>query len=301
MPPNSERFLSTAEPDHWANFLWAISSADISTAPSLPWLPLSRRIRLYDYFSTPAMRNALHNPLQRALEASASRRLGIYFENLWAFAFEHHPDYRLLARNLPLRDGTRTLGELDFLVEHLPDATYEHWEVAVKFYLQVGDDWIGPGLKDRLDIKLERMLNHQLPVLHTSTGHRALDSLAEQQMQRRPTSVRQWTLMPGRLFRPLPDSGALPESACDYWWCTLETFIHNGRNANCRWHYLPKRAWLAPLTAGNTQGDGEQRPLDENILARGPVCVAGTHNGREFTRGFIVPADWHQQALERGL
>jgi hypothetical protein len=40
----------------------------------------------------------------------------------------------------------------------------EHLEVAVKFYLLKDGRWYGPNAKDRLDLKLRHMLDHQLPM-----------------------------------------------------------------------------------------------------------------------------------------
>ncbi len=295
MSPPAEIPLTIAEPDHWANLLWAVSSTDICTPSTLPWLPAPRRQRLREYFSTADVRDARSESLTQLLESTSSRRLGVYFENLWAFAFEHHPDYRLIARNFPIREGGRTLGELDFLVQHLPDARCEHWEVAVKFYLQAGDYWVGPGLKDRLDIKLARMRTHQLPVLHAAATSAALTTLG---LPNHQDSIRQWALVPGRLFRPLGEIA--PATDPGYWWCTLEQFIHNVRHLSSgHWFQLPKHSWLAPLTTGRPNTEREQRFVDEQLLARGPVCVAGTRNGREYTRGFIVPDDWLEQAFKR--
>ncbi|WP_265309277.1 DUF1853 family protein, partial [Pseudomonas aeruginosa] len=44
------------------------------------------------------------------------RSLGLYYEHLWQFALEQAPDVRLIAANLPVRDGGHTLGELDLLL-----------------------------------------------------------------------------------------------------------------------------------------------------------------------------------------
>ncbi len=43
---------------------------------------------------------------------------------------------RLIAANVPLRHGRRTIGECDFLLENA-QRTRLHWELAVKFYLHI--------------------------------------------------------------------------------------------------------------------------------------------------------------------
>ena len=56
-------------------------------------------------------------------------RLGIQFERLWHCAIDALADHALVAHNLQVHDGGRTLGEYDALVEH--EGQLEHWEFAV--------------------------------------------------------------------------------------------------------------------------------------------------------------------------
>ncbi|WP_066961601.1 DUF1853 family protein [Microbulbifer sp. Q7] len=283
----------TASPDHWRNLLWALAAPDIAPDAPLPWLPESRRSALARFFSHTHVRAELEARLLSHLEQLNNHRLGIYFEYLWAFAFTHHPDYQLLAHNFPIRDGGRTLGELDFVVRHTPDNAVEHWEIALKFYLQVGEYWVGPGLKDRLDIKLARMRNHQLPVAQDST---ATSSLRDAGI----TLDRQWALMPGRLFRPLDAaSGGLSEPN-HFWWADVATFLEQEASvqpsADGQWYRLPKPCWLAPLPESLATPPVEGEPLADSMLKRGPICVARYDHRGERSRGFIVPADWAERA-----
>lgn len=275
--------LPTANPNHWNNFLWALAAPDIAPAYTLPWLPQSRRLALTQFFSQEDTRAQLEPELLLHIQEIQSRRLGIYFESLWAFGFSRHPDYELLAHNFPIRDRGKTLGELDFVVRHIPDKTIEHWEVALKFYLQVDDYWVGPGLRDRLDIKLNRMRDHQLPVARSPL---AADALSTAGLH----IDRQWSLMPGRLFRPL---SAAASGADAPWWADLATFYRHLSTPRAGWQLLPKPCWLAPQPAA--QGT-VPLVLDETHLAYGPVCVALCSADGESSRGFLVPADWLERA-----
>ena len=281
--------LPSIYPDHWDNLLWALAHNDISDMSSLPWLPPARRAELRDFFAAPAMRASLENILHRVVESASSRRLGVYFENLWAFAFKYHPQYHLIARNLPLRTADKTLGELDFVVHYLPDDVIEHWEVAVKFYLQVDDIWVGPGLKDRLDIKLARTRDHQLPVIHQPE--------AEQLLHDQGIAIqRQWTLMPGRRFSPLQTASA----SDDYWWADWASFQQHFSDQPWHWLQLPKQCWLAPCVPTHnvpprTLTDAASE-ITERLHARGPLCMAAVQDQREVSRGFIVPDDWAARA-----
>lgn len=276
-------------PDHWDNLLWALGSEDISQLPSLPWLPTQRRMELKNFFAAPAMRASLENILRAVLESASSRRLGDYFENLWAFAFAYHPQYHLLARNQPLREGGKTLGELDFVVHYLPDDTTEHWEVAVKFYLQVGSYWVGPGLKDRLDIKIARTRDHQLPVIHGASAEARLRDL-------NIDIQRQWTLMPGRLFQHL----SAADEANGFWWTDWAGFLQHFADKSWHWLQLPKQCWLAPCSPDHTVPPvsvSEGAPgVAAQLKARGPLCMAAVEGHREVSRGFIVPDDWVTRA-----
>ncbi|WP_193161651.1 DUF1853 family protein [Microbulbifer hainanensis] len=289
------------EPDHWANMLWSLAAVDIVRDWELPWLPAARRVELSQYFSrgdiAARLTPQLHDQLRAADQRGSASRLGVYFENLWAFALAHHPDYQLLYRNLPLRADGRTLGELDFVVRHLPSDTTEHWEIAVKFYLQVDAKyWVGPGLRDRLDIKLARMRDHQLPVIRTP----ATSALLQQQGIH---IDRQWTLMPGRLFRPLtapsPTLGDDINADCaGYWWATADQFLHHFAPRNLRWAVMSKRTWLAPRH-GSLPDSQPCAGIAAQLRAenrRGPFCVAGVDGGREQSRGFIVADDWYSAA-----
>lgn len=295
--------LPPATPNHWDNFLWALQAPDIAAGFSLPWLPASRRAALYQYFSTPEVRVRLAPQLIAQLNQVTSKRLGVYFENLWSFAFSYHPHYQLVVKNFPIRDRGKTLGELDFVVRHLPDNTVEHWELALKFYLQVDNFWVGPGLKDRLDIKLERMRDHQLPVAQRPIATDALHSAGVK-------LDRQWALMPGRLFRPLKDMADLdeptPATTATFWWADLPRFLAHKFEASgapgAHWMHLPKPCWLAPQAARPSGAAYTPTIVESELKARleqrGPVCVALLGKHGEIDRGFVVPDDWHNRATQ---
>ena len=103
------------------------------------------------------------SPLLSFLGQRSGGRLGLYFEALWHFFLARDPDVELLAHNLPVKDATRTIGEFDLLYRDLPRERCVHLELAVKYYLGApgSDQWIGPNQADRLDLKLDRLLQHQ--------------------------------------------------------------------------------------------------------------------------------------------
>jgi hypothetical protein len=138
--------------------------------------------------------------LLASLDEKAELRLGRYFEALYRVWCERVLGWRVLASNLPVRSGSRTLGELDMVVENTHLHRVEHHEVAVKFYLgtmtQVGVQWIGPNRRDRLDRKVSRMRTHQLALARTPEATNALAA------QKVPPPAVSRLVMVGQLFVP---------------------------------------------------------------------------------------------------
>lgn len=133
-------------------------------------------------------------PLLQALDADPAAliahsnqgrdfRLGVYVERLLGFWLAHpdNPRYCLIAANVPVRDNGITLGELDYLVRDKRHHRLAHWELAVKFYLgrpeaHPDQQWLGPGLHDRLDIKRDHLLQHQLELSQQPIAQAAIEA-----------------------------------------------------------------------------------------------------------------------------
>jgi hypothetical protein len=274
--------------------------------------------------------------LDATLAASGERRLGRYAERLLGAWLARAPGVRVTALNLPVRSAAdavtdggarRTLGECDALFETNKGAR-EHWEMAVKFYLYVDDGtpsfgspesalslkgcdaFVGAGLADRLDWKLHRLIEHQLPL----STHPELLAMAPG-----PWDARMF--VKGRLFYPLAEwrdlSSGAPALAPDHargWWATIDTWLAWSGTANCRWTHLARLDWLAPLRLTGDQGLGRisdaaafaqalDRYFDSKAAADqlpqqvAALCPArGTAPAYELSRGFIVPNTWPASA-----
>lgn len=240
----------------------------------------------------------------QALQMHKNHRLGYYYERLWWAWLQHHPRYQVLAHNIPLRDVQRTLGELDFIVLDRQQQCIEHWEIAVKFYLGVGEtqhlsSWYGIGLRDRLDRKLQRMCDHQLPLLFTPAGQ-------EYCQQQHWQITQQRLILQGRLFYPLAILNshhqtfpkAINSSHQKGFWASRAQLLEQCSVEQFSWVLLSKAQWLAPVTANTaTAGTWEQliKQLDE--AGQRECCVAQLQHGQEIQRGFIVDNNWEQRAL----
>lgn len=212
------------------------------------------------------------------------RQVGRWFERVHVCAMRSAREVEVLAANAALRHGGSTLGELDVL--YRVDGRVVHREVAVKFYLAArpGDDpsaWIGPGRRDRLDLKLGHLATRQLTL-----PKRAYDQGAWP--AELPFPDESEVLLLGALFSPTEDprlpAGADAAAAHGRWYYASE-FVE--RFGDAPWTVLDKPWWLSP----EHMREGEFEPA--STLAkdlRGPRFVGRV--GEELERAFVVPDGW---------
>ena len=143
----------------------------------------------------PRLKQLDQNPdaLQQHLRSARSSRLGIRFEHMltfWLMDNQYHC-YTLIGQSIKRMDGTRTLGELDFLLRNQITGQIEHWEVAIKFYLGeadfFADQWLGLNRRDSLGRKINHLHQHQFD----------MDLIDGQIIETRRAIIK------GRLFYPL--------------------------------------------------------------------------------------------------
>lgn len=243
------------------------------------------------------------------LPAAHGNRLGRYYEQLWQFALDAAPDIRLLAANLAIREHGHTLGELDLLVED--DEGLQHIELAVKFYLgpsridgRQAAHWLGPGRLDRLDLKLERLLQHQLRLTHLPAAREPLQRLS-------PRSAIASLWLGGYLFYPWPQGCAAPTGS-DHrhlrglWLRRSDWPAWQASHPGC-WQPLPRMSWLAPArcpaddcwsSASFTTWLAE---LPADAAPRMLVQLAADGHGawQEVARVFLVDDHWPQAMRTR--
>jgi uncharacterized protein len=224
------------------------------------------------------------NPSARpeVLCATPHHRLGYYVESLYACLITELLGWNILARNLPVRAGGTTLGELDFLLHNPHTDAVEHHEIAIKFYLgypgsaDQSPGWYGPNPQDRLDIKTARI---QAPAISR-------------------------VFMPGYLFyphKPAPEI-TLPNSCPDHHLRGQWMYWENVTDIDTRtWVPLIKPHWLGPwvqphapddipLTQAFTDIKDTQMPRLFAIVQHDQISGLW----KEVDRVFVVPAHWPQ-------
>lgn len=228
--------------------------------------------------------------LESAIASRKRSSLGNYFETLFAFFLKNTKNIKILARNLQVFDEVKTIGEFDFIIDD--SGVKKHIEVAVKFYLGTGDtkrheNWYGPNAKDRLDIKMNRLVSHQLKLSETKNGALALKNIGV-------TQVEKQVFIKGYFFYPYGEKIEPPEDATSDnsgWWIRksdANKVINNGE-----WAMLPKPLWLSKAIIHD----------ESKIISPGKVWEQKTpqmfvrliKNGdlwQEEERIFIVSDDW---------
>ena len=232
-------------------------------------------------------------PLLQALAACNSSRLGIYFESLWQFFLASDPHVELLAHNLPVREGGKTLGEFDIIYFCHRRQRHVHLELALKFYLcgpgldgSEWHHWLGPNSKDRLDLKLAHMLEHQIQLSQLPAATPVLAELGVKQPLRELE-------IKGRLYHYHQTSAALPPAYNSqlpmHQWAyarDAETLLQPSRHLA-----LAREQWLAPLAHGRLDTSGPQtQPLPNKAQQFAVTDCAQM----ERHRLFLVANDWPQ-------
>jgi hypothetical protein len=242
--------------------------------------------------------------LEQWLKQSSVRRLGLYYERLWQFALHGAPDIQVLAANLPIREQGHTLGEMDMLLRD--EQGVHHLELAIKLYLgqpQLSGaqqaDWLGPGSHDRLDLKLDHLGLHQLPLSRTAQAQSALE-----QLHISPPQASLW--LGGYLFYPWQQSyqapsGHNPEHLHGRW-IHQQQWTEFARHHPGHWQPLPRHNWLALAQVSAAQlYSAEQlqqwwQALDLSLHAQMLVRLQPSAEGywSEAERLFVLHDHWPQ-------
>lgn len=202
-------------------------------------------------------------------------RLGFLYQHLCSELIRSSDQFDIVQEELQIQDEGKTLGAIDFILRDIPSSQYQHWEVAIKFYLLFDGLWYGPNAQDRLDKKLQHMLAHQLKMSTSNAFKR--------QFPQYP-SCSEHLLMQGRMYvnpfldEPIPQhclGHKLNPETIDGYWC----FAHQWSQIPEPLYSLEKSQWAV--------GQQEQLRLLEQPVGR--FVHAQSQSGRFW---FIVADDW---------
>lgn len=250
-----------------------------------------------------------HNPtaLLQHLSVRPTHRLGVYFEQLWHFFLHQDRNIELIAHNLPIHDGGRTLGEFDCIYYCMERSCHVHLELAVKYFLGVprgGDtttqanahEWLGPDQRDRLETKLDQLLQRQIMLGDKPAAKGKLQELDIGEMKRE-------IALKGYLFQPRTDSPPPPpgyNSACTmgHWLPFAELGSHCAALGAIAFAILPKMQWLSSVRRDTRDGQLTQQELLAKVPLQWndddyPLLIAALDDtGAELSRFFVTPGSW---------
>ena len=182
-------------------------------------------------------------------------RLGRYFENLLQYYLLHLEGVTKHALNLQVREGRRTVGELD-LVFKIGQTLPVHWEASVKFYLCSTESpaeavdpqfFMGTLVHDRLDRKIKKLFESQLRLPDHPEAREKLRELGLE-------APRSRAIMKGFFFYPSrtdwPRAAHPAEVSTNHlrgWWTTASRLEIPKFDQDSRYIVLPFARWLAPF------------------------------------------------------
>lgn len=254
-----------------------------------------------------AAQDADPRPLENFIALRNVRRLGFLAEALLAFWLRSCGRFELLAENLVVREGGRTLGDFDLLLRDRDDGLAVHWELSVKFYLRLPaadglTAYVGPAGRDTLAAKAHRVLTRQLGLAHTAAGRAALAKLGIEGVAAR-AFVKGWLFYPPGMPAGAMPAGAIPGLNPAHrrgWWRrhvadAADKWPMPGR----AYRILERLQWLAWPAIGGPTLDWRELQLRLHThfaTAAGALMVVEfDHHAPqaiETSRGFIMPPNW---------
>jgi len=232
--------------------------------------------------------------LQRFLGEDPPHRVGRYFEQLVHYWLVHVRGVELLGAGLQIRNGKRTIGELDFVYRD-EDGVVVHCEVAVKFFLHHPrhghSDFPGPNASDNFELKTNKLFEQQL----------------ELSREHFPAVERRQAFVKGMVFYRSRRPDELPErmspNHASGKWIYADDLDQLQQHAAAGGIIVTKPHWLAPL-AGAAITDMLSLVADLRTHFAGdrghPVMISLSDGSttEEIERMFVVPQHWPELEAE---
>ena len=234
--------------------------------------------------------------LKTLISGRRSYKVGPTFEALAQYLLTAGLGYECLAWDLQIFELKRTVGALDLVLRSTTGAV-EHWELAYKLYLHDGvglssEHWVGPNEHDRLRRKVDRLLNHQLPLSSRAEAESALRKIGVERIDSKRI------LLLGLLFHhwrqsPQRAEGAMADS--------FGVWVHIGDlpaflAAHCKCHFSQRHKpfWFGPWGPHQVpvQGEDVRRHFRARPLSRPQLWI--THSDTDIPF-FVVPNTWGQR------
>jgi len=228
--------------------------------------------------------------------------MGKYFEQLLFFILDRDERFEVLLKNHQILLGKQTVGEIDLILKDTVTGTTEHWEIALKYYLQSKPSeehrvMLGPNAIDNLAKKMKKLTEHQLPLTANLSEFGISDTY----------TIENKLLLKGQFFYHLShnepcnifpkDINPSHESG---WWCYISE-AEKAIDKHLAWTTIRKPNWIGSIYSNKNNNlldfngliDLMEQHFQDEIHS--VLCVGlQEENGYwvEQTRGFVVNNDW---------
>tara|TARA_B100000965_G_scaffold405314_1_gene438900 strand:- start:1168 stop:2040 length:873 start_codon:yes stop_codon:yes gene_type:complete len=213
--------------------------------------------------------------------------LGKYAEELLKFYFKNSNDWKLIKANQVVYENSKSVGEIDFIIQNTKDCRFTHLEFAIKFYLLFKDEFIGLNPKDNLRNKVNKLLHKQLP-LFKKYKYQIAPKLINH-------AVESKVLLKGAFFYPIHLFDFEQNNLNNGWWCYR---LEMNKVVNNRYLFEiveNKQDWIFPFKRKKLmEFDTCLANLKEMFLKKREVmiCRYSLKEGLVHDRGFIVSDEW---------
>ncbi len=220
--------------------------------------------------------------------------LGKRMESFFSFVIRKSPDMKLVAENLQISKEKITIGEIDFIIEDLKRKELLHVEMVYKIYVydpsfeNEAERWIGPNRRDSLLQKIQKLRDHQFPLLNRPETLQALKSF-----KIKTKILKQQVCFKAHLFLPRQLAGQsfplLNNSCVSGYWIHLHEFTPEEFSDHR--FFAPKKQDWPIYPQGNEEWYSYQvihgQVLQLHEKKTSPLLWMHTSHG-EFRRIFVV-------------
>lgn len=228
------------------------------------------------------------------LEIPERLMLGKRAERYFSEWLRRSSEFELIAENIQVIDQKQTLGEFDSIVRRKSDDQLIHIELVYKFYLfdpsikgNEFEHWIGPNRGDRLDFKLDKLQNHQFPLLHSEPARSILKNLSIDS-----SNIKQQVLFLANLFAPINhpvDFKKVNENAIEGTWMNMADWKRRS-NSNFTFSIPVKMDWFSRELIQSewlSQDETEEKIKSLHAQKRSPLVYSKDEKGNQ-RRDFVV-------------